>query len=147
MTTTRVCWCNGTVWIARYNHYGRSRIDCIGYWLALSVLNHYSDVIMGVKASQINDFSIVYSTVCSGADCRKHQSSASLIFMRGIHRWPVNSPHKGPVTQKMFLFDVIMKQDKTKTWYFCIFFNRFSILRRRWYVKSFSLENILIYST
>ena len=36
-------------------------------------------------------------TVCSGADQRKHQSSASLAFVRGIHRWPVNSPHKGPV--------------------------------------------------
>ena len=43
-----------------------------------------------------------YSTVCSGADQRKHQSSASLAFVRGIHRSPVNSPHKGPVTRKCF---------------------------------------------
>ena len=44
-----------------------------------------------------------------GADQKKHQSSASLAFVRGIHRWPVNSPHKGPVTRKMFPFgDVIM---------------------------------------
>ena len=42
------------------------------------------------------------STVYSGADQRKHQSSASLAFVRGIHRWPVNSPHKGPVTRKSF---------------------------------------------
>ena len=43
-------------------------------------------------------------------DQRKHQSSASLAFAWGIHRWPVNSPHKGPVTRKMFPFDeVIMK--------------------------------------
>ena len=42
--------------------------------------------------------------VCSGQDQRKHQSSASLAFVRGIHRWPVNSPHKGPVTRKMFPF-------------------------------------------
>ena len=40
--------------------------------------------------------------VCSGADQRKHQSSASLAFVRGIHRSAVNSPHKGPVTRKMF---------------------------------------------
>ena len=60
----------------------------------------YSDVTMG--AFQITIVSIVYSTVCSGADQRKHQSSASLAFVRGIHRWPVNSPHKGPVTQKCF---------------------------------------------
>ena len=35
----------------------------------------------------------------------KHQSPASLAFVRGIHRGPVNSPHKGPVTRKMFSFD------------------------------------------
>ena len=56
----------------------------------------------------------VYSTVYSGADQRKHQSSASLTFVQGIHRWPVNSPHKGPVTRKMFSFDdVIMCSVKT----------------------------------
>ena len=66
---------------------------------------HYSDVIMGLMASQITGPTIIYSTVHSGADQRKHQSSASLAFVRGIHRWPVNSPHKGPVTRKMFLFD------------------------------------------
>ena len=38
---------------------------------------------------------IVYSAVYSGADQRKHESSASLAFVREIHRWPVNSPHKG----------------------------------------------------
>ena len=48
---------------------------------------------------------IVYSTVYSCADQGKHQSSASLAFVRGIHRWPVNSLHKGPVTRKMFAFD------------------------------------------
>ena len=35
---------------------------------------------------------IVYSPVYSGADQRKHQSSASLAFVRGVHRWPANSP-------------------------------------------------------
>ena len=62
--------------------------------------NNYSDVIMSAMASQITGVSIVYSTVCSGADQRKHQSSASLAFLRGIHWWPVNSPHKGPVKRK-----------------------------------------------
>ena len=70
---------------------------------------HYNDVTMRAMASQITGFSIVYSTVGSGADQRKHQSSASLAFVRGIHRWPVNSPRKRPVTRKMFpLDDVIM---------------------------------------
>ena len=64
---------------------------------------------MGAMASQITSVSIVYSLFCSGADQRKHQSSASLAFVKGIHRWPVKSPHKGPVTQKMFqMDDVIM---------------------------------------
>ena len=55
---------------------------------------HYSDVIMSTMASQITGFSIFCSTVGSGEAQRKHQSSASLAFVRGIHRWSVNSPHK-----------------------------------------------------
>ena len=70
---------------------------------------HYNDVIMSAMASQITSLTIVYSSVYSGADQRKHQSSASLAFVRGIHRWPVNSPHKRPVTRKIFASeDVIM---------------------------------------
>ena len=69
---------------------------------------HYNDVIMGAIASQITSLTIVYSTVYSGADKRKHQSSASLVFVRGIHRGPVNSPHKWPVTRKMFPFDDVI---------------------------------------
>ena len=65
---------------------------------------------MGLMASQITSITIVYSTIYSGADQRKRQSSASLAFVRGIHRWPVNSPHKRPVTQKMFLFDDVIMQ-------------------------------------
>ena len=49
-----------------------------------------------------------FSTVYSGADQRKYQSSASLAFVRGIHRWPVNSPHKWPVTREMFPFDDVI---------------------------------------
>ena len=120
---------------------------------------HYNDIMMSVMASQITSLSIVYATVCSdtdqrkhqssvslafvrgihkmadislqrrhdechgisnnqplncllncfsGADQRKHQISASLAFVRGIHQWLVNSPHKRPVTRKMFPFDDIM---------------------------------------
>ena len=65
---------------------------------------------MGTIASQITSLAIVYSTVYSDADQKKHQSSTSLAFVWGIHRSQVNSPHKGPVTRKMFPFDdVIMK--------------------------------------
>ena len=66
--------------------------------------NHYCDVIMGAMASQITNPTIVYSIVYSGAEQRKHQSSASLAFVRGIHRWPANSPNKWRVTRKMFPF-------------------------------------------
>ena len=53
---------------------------------------------------QITGVLIAYWNICSGADQRKHQSSMLLAFMRGFHRWPLNSPHKGPVMQKIFLF-------------------------------------------
>ena len=69
---------------------------------------HYSDVIMGAIASQITSITIVYSTIYSSVDQRKHQSSASLAFVQGIHWWPVNFPHKWPVTRKMFPFDDVI---------------------------------------
>ena len=72
------------------------------------ILLYYCDVIMGVMASQITNLTIVYSTVHSGADQRKHQSSASLAFVRGIHRSPVNCPHKWPVARKIFSFDDVI---------------------------------------
>ena len=70
--------------------------------------NRYCDVIMGAVASQITSLTMVYSTVYSDADQRKHESSASLDFVRGIHRGPVNSPHKWPVTRKMVQFDDVI---------------------------------------
>ena len=63
---------------------------------------------MSVMASQITSLTFVYSSVYSGADQRQHQSSVSLAFVGGIHRWPANSPHKGPVTPKMFPFDDVI---------------------------------------
>ena len=68
----------------------------------------YGNVIMSTIASQITSLTIVYSTVYSSADQRKYQSSASLAFVRGIHRSPVNSPHKGPVMRKMCPFDDVI---------------------------------------
>ena len=73
---------------------------------------------MSAIASQIISLSMVYSTVYSDADHRKNQSSASLAFVRGIQRGPVNSPHKWPVTRKLFPFDdVIMFQRLDLTLY------------------------------
>ena len=63
---------------------------------------------MSAMASLITGVSIVCSTVCSGADPRKHQSSVSLAFVRGIHQWPVNSPPKRPVKRKMVPSDDVI---------------------------------------
>ena len=66
---------------------------------------------MSMTASQITSLTIIYSTVYSGADQRKHQSYVSLAllaFVRGIRRWTVNSLPKGPETLKMFPFDDVI---------------------------------------
>ena len=63
---------------------------------------------MGAMVSQITSLTIIYSTDYLGADQRKHQSSASLAFVRGIHQRPVVFPHKWPVTRKMFPFDDVI---------------------------------------
>ena len=76
---------------------------------------HYDDVIMGLIASQITSLTIVYSTVYSGADQSKYQSSASLAFVWGIHRGPVNSSHKWPVTRKMLPFDDVIMTHRFTT--------------------------------
>ena len=55
-------------------------------WRFSNRCSHYTDVIMGTITSQITSLTIVYSTVYSDADQRKHQSSASLAFVRGLHR-------------------------------------------------------------
>ena len=100
-----------------WHHHEQWHWYVILYYSNLSVyvilqMWHYSEVIMGTLASQITSLTIVYPTIYSGTDQWKHWSSASLAFVRGIHRWLVNSPHKWPVTWKMFPFDdVIMVLD------------------------------------
>ena len=93
--------------------------------------HHYDDVIMGAIASQITSLTIVYSTVYSDADQRKHQSSASLAFVWGIHRGPVNSPHKWPVTRKMFPYDEVIMHScvMDRTNYFFYFRRRYHRMR------------------
>ena len=72
------------------------------------VKEHYNDVIMGAVSSQITGVSIVCSIVCLGADQRKYQISASLVFVRGFQRWPRDSLHKGRITRKVFPFDDVI---------------------------------------
>ena len=71
---------------------------------------------MTTIGSQITSLTVVYSTVYSDADQRKHQSSASLAFVRGIHRGPVNSPHKWSATRKMFPFDDVIMNTGFDNW-------------------------------
>ena len=85
-------------------------VSACDWWPSLPFLLHSGDVIMGAITSQITSLTIVYSTVYSHADQRKHQSSASLVFVRGIHRGPVNCPHKWPVTRIIFPFDDAIMQ-------------------------------------
>ena len=118
---------------------------------------------MGAMASQIISLTFVFSTVYSGADQRKHQSYASLAFVRGIHRWPMNSPHKWPVTREMFPFDdvimnilhmekniikVLMSQTRTLCYYHFYYENTiqkgslvlFECLQRQWKFIRYQIE-------
>ena len=96
--------CNAELWCffhACLNKLFMKQSSCLWLetpWCPFDV-NHYDDFIMGTMASQITSLAIVYSTFYSGADRRKHKNTASLAFVLGIHRWPVNTPHKGPVTR------------------------------------------------
>ena len=85
-------------WIYIQNHKSSRRLWSKHVWLI-----HYSAVIMCAMTSQITGVSIVCSTVGSGTDKRKHQRSESLAFLWGIHRWPVNSSHKWPITRKVMM--------------------------------------------
>ena len=82
-------------------------------WTALFMNSHSKINFPGAVAFQITSLTIICPTIYPGADQRKHQCSASLAFVRVIHRWPVNSLHKGPGTRKMFPFDDVIM-------YFCV---------------------------
>ena len=110
---------------------------------------------MSAMASQITGVSIVCLSVCLGADKRKYPSAVSLDFVRGILRWPVDSSHKWPVTQKMFPFDDVIlynfaftgdllegfpactETSLQRIWWYKTFQTR----RGRWQLRSLALEN------
>ena len=100
---------------------------------------HYTDVIMGAMASQITSVSCVYSTICLVLDQRKHERSASLAFVRGIHRWPVKSHHKGPATRKRFPFDDVI----IKLCCLCNMFWRYMAM----YAKNISSSTVVVRDT
>ena len=105
---------------------------------------HYNDVIRSAMASQITGVPIVCSAVCLSVDRRKHQSSVSLAFERGIHRWPMNSLHKGPVTRKKFAFDDIIIYiwfALTKVCGYRHIFDNILWIRSWWWPISFVVNN------
>ena len=102
---TNICWINSQV-VGDLRWLRAHVISLLLYKsLGMNWWHHYSDIMIGAMASQITSLTIVYSTIYSGPDQRKYQSSMTLALVRGIHQWPVNSPRKGPVTRKMFPFD------------------------------------------
>ena len=88
--------------------YNLKRVGQYETYVQTNIIFHYNDVTMSAVTSQITSLTIVYSTVYLVADQRKYQSLASQASVRGIHQWPVNSPHKGPVTGKMSPFDDVI---------------------------------------
>ena len=84
------------------------------WWRSRLSFRYYNDVIISAVASQITSLRIVYSTVIQAQMKENMTAPRSLAFVQGIHRWPVNSPHKRPVTRKRFPFDaVIMRSEPT----------------------------------
>ena len=79
-------------------------------WLFIGYMN-YSDVIMTAMASQITSLAIVYSTVYS----RGKSKRSSKLRVTGLCAGMVNSPHKWPVTRKMFPFDDVIMDDYKAT--------------------------------
>ena len=74
-------------------------------FMRLNIRGALSDVIMSAMVSQITSVSIVYFRLKETSKIR------SLTFVWRIHRWPVNSPLKGPETRKMFIFDDVIMLD------------------------------------
>ena len=102
VTGISAIWMHAEAYCSPYDEKG-GEINMYWFYSCLSSkVDHYSDVIMSAMASQITAVSNVCSTVCSGVDQRKHQSSVSLVIVRGMHRWPVDSLYKDQWLGKCF---------------------------------------------
>ena len=112
--------------LCRKNIFGKSLLSCLSLfvpsfrffqhlenmtspfqWAFLTEISpwprRYSNRVNPVLPSTAWNVACHYSDVIA-----PRHSSASLTFVRGIHQWPVNSPHKGPVTRKIFPFDDVI---------------------------------------
>ena len=98
------------------NQLMRSEKTCMLVKLSI----YYNDVIMRAMASQITSFTIVYySSVYTGADKKKQSELRVTDICVGNSPCPVNSPHKGPVTRKMFPFDDVTMLNRSAIWRCC----------------------------
>ena len=95
-------------WVNRTSHIWVSRTDI--YLVVQHMQHHYTDVIITTIASQITSFTLVYLIVYSGADKKKTSKLCVTSHCAGKSPGPVNSPHKWPVTRKMFPFDDYIMQ-------------------------------------
>ena len=95
----RACW-NKLTWFFMFGRLSVSICRAMPLWRGQ--FSHYNDVIMTKIASQITSLTVVYSTVYWEADQRKHQSSASLAFVWGIHRDRWIPSTKGQLRGKCF---------------------------------------------
>ena len=68
---------------------------------------HYSDVIKGAMTSH-HPHDCLLNRLFRRRTTNTPKLYTSLAFVRGIHRWPVNSPHKWPVTRNIFPFDDVI---------------------------------------
>ena len=71
--------------------------------------DHYSDIIISVMASQIYGVRLFHQPFC------EDQRNKFRVFVRGIQRWPVDSPHKEPATLKLFLFGGVIMFGVTRS--------------------------------
>ena len=105
-TGVSTCWLNSETEMTKFSSLVALEIIAMTTPVPEGIMSHYSDVIMSAMTSRITDVLIACSTVCSGTEQRIHQTSASLVFVRGN---PPVTPHKWSVTWKMFPpDDVIM---------------------------------------
>ena len=93
-----------------FDTWWRHQMETVSALLAICAGNSSVTGEFPAQRQVARSFDVFFSWINGwvNADQRKYQSSASLAFVRGIHRSPVNSPHKWPVTRKMFPFNCVI---------------------------------------
>ena len=98
-----ICGVENLLCISSFSTLGDPFGFCWPFWVSSQWRNNQRD---GVPKHQPHA-RLFTQPLIQGVDQRKHQSSASPGLCAG-NLWPVNFPHKGPVTRKMFPFDDVI---------------------------------------